>query len=231
MVKILVVDDEKEIRDICKTYFEFEGYEVVTAIDGAEALILLDHSIDVMILDIMMPGMDGYEFVHQAKMRGFNMPYLYLTAKVNENDTIYGLTLGAEDYIKKPFSPRELVLRTKKIINRNTKVSDVASILTFGNLVLNDKHKAAYVDGEDLLLRQKEYELLHYLALNVDAAIAKSELLNHVWGYEYYEDMNTLNVHIHRIREKLDQHGYKAYCIQTVWGLGYKFERGDVIDN
>lgn len=229
MVKVLVVDDEKDIRDICKTYFEFEGYEVITAEDGVHALDVLDHTIDVMVLDIMMPGMDGYEFIHQTKMRGFNIPYIYLTAKVSENDTIYGLTLGAEDYIRKPFSPRELVLRTKKIINRTVKEANDEPILTFGRLVLNDKHKAAYIDGQDLMLRQKEYELLHYLAQNLDAAIAKSELLDHVWGYEYYEDMNTLNVHIHRIREKLEMHDYHDYIIQTVWGLGYKFERGDHI--
>lgn len=112
MVKILIVDDEKEIREICKTYFEFEGYDVIIAEDGVSALSMLDDTVDLMVLDIMMPKMDGYEFVHQAKMKGFTIPYIYLTAKINENDTIYGLTLGAEDYIKKPFSPRELVLRT-----------------------------------------------------------------------------------------------------------------------
>lgn len=231
MVKILIVDDEKEIREICKTYFEFEGYDVIIAEDGVSALSMLDDTVNLMVLDIMMPKMDGYEFVHQAKMKGFTIPYIYLTAKINENDTIYGLTLGAEDYIKKPFSPRELVLRTQKIIDRTVKTEKIEhfDVLQFGCLELNDGHKAAYINGEDLQLRQKEFELLLYLAKHENAAITKGKLLEEVWGYDYYEDMNTLNVHIHRIREKLEQYQYTDYYIQTVWGLGYKFERGDKV--
>lgn len=225
MGHVLIVDDEQDIRDICKTYFEFEGYEVTTASDGKDALNKLNSEIDLIILDIMMPEVNGYKVVEDMKAQGLDIPYIYLTAKTTESDTIYGLTLGADDYVKKPFSPRELVIRAKNIINRATIKPVHKDIIECGNLILNNKTKTAEVAGQDLGLRIKEFELLWYFATHETMAISKSELLEQVWGYAYYEDMNTLNVHIHRIREKLEACQYDEYTIATVWGLGYKFQR------
>ncbi|SNW03590.1 Response regulator SaeR (Staphylococcus exoprotein expression protein R) [Staphylococcus muscae] len=225
MEHILIVDDEPDIRDICKTYFEFEGYTVSTAGNGQEALDLLDASIDLIILDIMMPDKDGYTVVKEMQARQLEIPYIYLTAKTTESDAIYGLMLGADDYVKKPFSPRELVIRAKNILKRVKHTPVAQDILTFGTLTLDNLTKTMTIHTETVNLRVKEFELLWYFATHENVALSKTDLLEQVWGYDYYEDMNTLNVHIHRLREKLEQHSYDDYAITTVWGLGYKFQR------
>ena len=216
MTHLLIVDDEKDIVDICQTYFEYEGYQVTTTTCGKEALKLLSSDIDIMILDIMMPEVSGYD-----------IPFIYLTAKTQEHDTIYALTLGADDYIKKPFSPRELVLRTNNLLARMSKSNHSNKIeqLEFDGLVLKNLSKTLTINNIEIPMRIKEFELLWYLASREGEVISKSELLEKVWGYDYYEDANTVNVHIHRIREKLEKHDFLPYTITTVWGLGYKFER------
>ncbi|GGI39541.1 response regulator transcription factor [Mammaliicoccus stepanovicii] len=224
MAHILIADDEQDILDICKTYFEYEGHRVVTASNGQEALNKLDTSIDLIILDIMMPEMNGYEVVQVMKDKHYDIPFIYLTAKTQENDTLYALTLGADDYIKKPFSPRELVLRSHNLLNRTKKYSN-QEVLTFSSLTLCKQEKSLMINGQNVPLRVKEFDVLWYLAEHEKVVISKSELLEKVWGYDYYEDANTVNVHIRRIREKLEQHEYYDYAITTVWGLGYKFER------
>lgn len=225
MSHVLIVDDEQDIRAICKTYFEFEGHEVTTACDGKEALSKLNSSVDLIILDIMMPELNGYKVVEEMKTQGLDIPYIYLTAKTTESETIYGLMLGADDYVKKPFSPRELVIRAKNILNRTSQPPTQSDIVECGSLILNNLTKTAEINGQELGFRIKEFELLWYFATHETMAISKSELLEQVWGYAYYEDMNTLNVHIHRIREKLEACQYDEYTIATVWGLGYKFQR------
>lgn len=225
MEHILIVDDEPDIRDICKTYFEFEGYSVSTASNGQEALAMLDASIDLMILDIMMPEKDGYAVVKEMQSRNLDIPYIYLTAKTTESDAIYGLMLGADDYVKKPFSPRELVIRAKNILKRVNQSAVAQDTVTFGALTLDNLTKTVTINDETVSLRVKEFELLWYFATHENVALSKTDLLEQVWGYDYYEDMNTLNVHIHRLREKLEQHNYDDYAITTVWGLGYKFQR------
>ena len=225
MERIAIIDDEPDIRDICRTYFEFEGYEVLTSSNGQEALDLLEQDVDLFILDIMMPEKDGYAVIKEMKARQLDIPYIYLTAKTTESDTIYGLMLGADDYVKKPFSPRELVIRAKNILSRTVKHSS-AQTLSFGALPLDNLTQTATINNETITLRIKEFDLLWYLATHENVALSKTDLLEQVWGYDYYEDMNTLNVHIHRLRDKLEQHHYKDYIISTVWGLGYKFHRG-----
>ncbi|UXR69214.1 MULTISPECIES: response regulator transcription factor [unclassified Staphylococcus] len=225
MEHILIVDDEPDIRDICKTYFEFEGYAVSTATNGQEALDKLDASIDLMILDIMMPDKDGYAVVKEMHAQQLDIPYIYLTAKTTESDAIYGLMLGADDYVKKPFSPRELVIRAKNILKRVKQNPIAQDTLTFGSLSLDNLTKTVTIHNKTVSLRVKEFELLWYFATHENVALSKTDLLEQVWGYDYYEDMNTLNVHIHRLREKLEQHQYNDYAITTVWGLGYKFQR------
>ncbi|PHK48759.1 response regulator transcription factor [Staphylococcus edaphicus] len=225
MHHVLIADDEKDIREICKTYFEFEGYQVTLAENGNEAIGVMDQNIDLMILDIMMPGIDGYEVVNEMKLQQLNIPYIYLTAKTSESDTIYGLMLGADDYVKKPFSPRELVIRAKNILNRiGTEHKEEVSI-SCGSLTLNSVTKTVEINGHIVPFRIKEFELLWHFVTHIDEAISKTALIEEVWGYEFYEDVNTLNVHIHRIREKFDHHEYQDYTISTVWGLGYKFQR------
>lgn len=224
MANILIVDDEQDILDICKTYFEYEGHHVVTASNGQQAIDLMNDDIDLIILDIMMPEKNGYDVVKEMKTRQLDIPFIYLTAKTQEHDTIYALTLGADDYIKKPFSPRELVLRAHNLLNRTQKYNQQA-YLTFGSLQLRKQEKIIKVNHEEIALRVKEFDLLWYLAEHEKMVISKSELLEKVWGYDYYEDANTVNVHIRRIREKLEQQNYNEFVIKTVWGLGYKFER------
>ncbi|WP_372514631.1 response regulator transcription factor [Staphylococcus simulans] len=211
--------------DICQTYFEYEGYKVLTAHNGEDALNQLDPSIDLIILDIMMPNVDGYEVIKEMKQRQLDIPFIYMSAKTKEHDTIYALTLGADDYLKKPFSPRELVLRANNLLSRVKRSQSAQTALTFDTLKLNDQQKSVEINGAVVNLRIKEFELLWYLATHENQAISKSQLLEEVWGYDYYEDASTVNVHIHRIREKFEQFHFDAYMITTVWGLGYKFER------
>ena len=227
MTHLLIVDDEQDIVDICQTYFEYEGYQVTTTTNGREAIKLLSSEIDVMILDIMMPEVSGYDIVKEMKAQQLDIPFIYLTAKTQEHDTIYALTLGADDYVKKPFSPRELVLRTNNLLARISKYQSnhQTEQLEFNDLILKNQSKTLTINIEEIPMRIKEFELLWYLASRENEVISESELLENVWGYDYYEDANTVNVHIHRIREKLEKHHFISYTITTVWGLGYKFER------
>ncbi|WP_353423259.1 response regulator transcription factor [Staphylococcus xylosus] len=225
MPHILIADDEKDIREICKTYFEFEGYQVTLAENGKEALGFLDESIDLMVLDIMMPEVDGYDVVKEMKAQQLDIPYIYLTAKTSESDTIFGLMLGADDYVKKPFSPRELVIRAKNLLDRLVTKPKKHEVISCGDLKLNNVTKTVEINGETVPFRIKEFELLWYFMTHEDEAISKTSLIEEVWGYEFYEDVNSLNVHIHRIREKLENNRFNEYTISTVWGLGYKFQR------
>lgn len=225
MTHILIADDEKDIREICKTYFEFEGYQVTLAENGKEALGFLDESIDLMVLDIMMPEVDGYDVVKEMKAQQLDIPYIYLTAKTSESDTIFGLMLGADDYVKKPFSPRELVIRAKNLLNRVTTKPTRHEVINCGNLKLNNMTKIVEINSKVIPFRIKEFELLWYFVTHEDEAISKTSLIEEVWGYEFYEDVNSLNVHVHRIREKLESNHFNEYTISTVWGLGYKFQR------
>ncbi|PKI04678.1 DNA-binding response regulator [Staphylococcus xylosus] len=225
MPHILIADDEKDIREICKTYFEFEGYQVTLAENGKEALEFLDESIDLMVLDIMMPEVDGYDVVKEMKAQQLDIPYIYLTAKTSESDTIFGLMLGADDYVKKPFSPRELVIRAKNLLDRLVTKPKKHEVISCGDLKLNNVTKTVEINGETVPFRIKEFELLWYFMTHEDEAISKTSLIEEVWGYEFYEDVNSLNVHVHRIREKLENNRFNEYTISTVWGLGYKFQR------
>lgn len=225
MTHILIADDEKDIREICKTYFEFEGYQVTLAENGKEALEFLDEDIDLLVLDIMMPEADGYDVVKEMKAQQLDIPYIYLTAKTSESDTIFGLMLGADDYVKKPFSPRELVIRAKNLLNRVTTKPTRHEVINCGNLKLNNMTKIVEINSKVIPFRIKEFELLWYFVTHEDEAISKTSLIEEVWGYEFYEDVNSLNVHVHRIREKLESNHFNEYTISTVWGLGYKFQR------
>ncbi|MFE4713599.1 response regulator transcription factor [Paenibacillus sp. NPDC056722] len=227
MLSILIVDDEQPIVDVCKLYLQNDGYRVYTASNGEEAMhVVHNHAIDFIIIDVMMPKMNGYEFIESLQNQGLDIPFLILTALNQEKDTLYGLTLGADDYMTKPFSPRELVFRIKNIIKRSQKSKPRVAILNEGELYLNREERVAKLYGETLDLTNKEFDLLWFLVQEKHRVIPKSELLKEVWGYEYYEDANTVNVHIHHLREKIaSKAGQEPIFIKTVWGLGYQFKR------
>ncbi|OFL46110.1 MULTISPECIES: response regulator transcription factor [Nosocomiicoccus] len=228
--KVLVVDDEERIRKLVILYLEADDYEITEADNGDDALELaLNEDFDLIILDVMMPGKDGFEVTRQLRMHK-STPILLLTAKGEENDVLEGFEAGADDYVKKPFSPREVLQRTKAILKRSSQTaymkfdSSSRDIIVYEHLEIdNDAHKVT-VDGQYVNLTPKEYELLLFLAENPDKVFDRKELLKEVWNYEFYGDLRTVDTHIKRLREKLNDVSVDAsLMIQTVWGVGYKF--------
>ncbi|WP_335582142.1 response regulator transcription factor [Paenibacillus yonginensis] len=224
---ILIVDDERPIVEICQLYLRNEGYTVYTASNGEEAEEMVrNHPIDFIVIDVMMPKKNGYEFIEMLHHEGMDIPFLYLTALNQEKDTLYGLALGADDYITKPFSPRELAFRIKNILKRVNKFKQTeVRFLREKELYLNKDEREARLYGEILDLTNKEFDLLWTLVEEKHRVLSKSELLKKVWGYEYYEDAATVNVHIHHLREKLAALDKgNTLSIKTVWGIGYQFK-------
>ena len=225
MEKILVVEDEKNIRELIKFNVENAGYEVETAVDGEEALAKLSEEIDLVVLDLMMPEIDGMEVCRRmrAKDKLRHIPIIMLTAKGEEVERILGLEMGADDYMTKPFSPRELIARIKAIFRRikefkveNEKIKD--EVIEVGKLKLDiSRHEVLY-GKEKIVLTPKEFELLRYLIINQGRVLSRDLLLEKIWGYEYAGDTRTVDVHIRRIRKKIN-----SDYIATVRGVGYKF--------
>lgn len=222
---ILIVDDEPTILDVSKRYLEKENFHVLTASDGKEALdICLHQSITLIVTDIMMPESDGYDFILNVLDLNQDIPFLFISAKTQEQDRLYSLTLGADDYITKPFSPRELVLRIKNILRRVTK--NASKMINRGALKIDYEKRTATLYEVSLELTLKEFDLLWVLALDQERVYSKSELFDKVWGSDYYDDANTMNVHIHHLRDKMERvsDGRPYPMIKTIWGLGYKLE-------
>ena len=221
MEKILIVDDEKEIRDLVEIYLKGEGYKTVKAGDGEEALYALrnDPEIDLIILDIMMPVMDGLTVLEKIREVS-TIPVILLTAKGQEEDKLQGYDFGADDYITKPFSPKVLVAKVKALLKRTSEKID-SSTQNFNGLVINKLSREVKIDENILSLSPKEYELLIYLASNEGIALSRDNILDNVWGIDYYGDIRTVDTNVKRLREKL---GDKANYIVTVRGSGYKFE-------
>lgn len=228
MQKILVVDDEKAILDIVSRYLAREGYKVFAAANGKEALTFFQkESLDLIITDIMMPEMDGYDFIEQVLEKDEGTPFIFVSAKDQEKDKIFSLTLGADDFITKPFSPRELTLRVKNILRRvGSKEERAGNAIEEGPFRIDEEKFKASLYDRPLELSIKEFQLLLLFLKNLGKVFPKSELYEKIWHSEYFDDANTLNVHIHSLREKLekvaDERPYPH--IQTVWGLGYKME-------
>lgn len=229
--KILVVDDEERIRRLLKMYLERESYEVVEAEDGEEALQLaLNEEFDVILLDLMMPGKDGIEVCSELREKKAT-PVIMLTAKGEEANRVQGFEVGTDDYIVKPFSPREVVLRVKALLRRSSSTkflqteTSTKDVLVFDHLTIdNDAHRVT-ADGTSVSLTPKEYELLHYLAQAPDKVFDREQLLKEVWEYEFFGDLRTVDTHVKRLREKLNKVSQDAAkMIVTVWGVGYKFE-------
>ncbi|MFD1019439.1 response regulator YycF [Thalassobacillus hwangdonensis] len=223
--KILVVDDEKPINDILKFNLEKEGYEVVCAFDGDEAIELANEETpDLILLDIMLPGKDGNEVCREVR-KTQNMPIIMLTAKDSEIDKVLGLELGADDYVTKPFSNRELVARVKANLRRrqaepedpNSKNKDIK----VGRLVIHPDAYTVTRDGDYIELTHREFELLHYLARHIGQVMTREHLLETVWGYDYYGDVRTVDVTVRRLREKIEENPSNPVWIVTRRGVGY----------
>lgn len=224
--RILLVDDEVEITEINKRYLTQAGYEVNVAHDGQEALELFQkYSIDLIITDIMMPNMDGYDLIGEVQYLSPEQPFLFITAKTSEPDKIYSLSMGADDFITKPFSPRELVLRVNNILRRIHRSAGADEKLQLGDLEINYETRKVTVHGQPLIMTLKSFELLWILASNPQRVFSKTELYEKVWREDFVDDTNTLNVHIHALRQDLAKFSTeKTPTIKTVWGLGYKIE-------
>ncbi len=224
MTKLLVVDDDAHIRELVKVFLQNEGLEVIEAIDGVDALSKLDtEKIDMVVMDIMMPNMDGWALC--AEIRSFNtdLPILMLTAKGETSQKIKGFHLGTDDYLVKPFEPAELIVRVKSILKRY-RIS-LSQVLEAGNVKLNRHTYEVEMNGETILLRLKEFELLFTLASYVGKTFSREQLIEEIWGYDYEGDERTVDVHIKRIRERFPQET-SGITIRTIRGLGYRLELG-----
>lgn len=222
--KILVVDDEENIRSLVRFNLEKEGFVITEAADGAAGLkIAQDTYPDLVVLDLMLPFMDGLEVCRQLKNKRetSGIAIIMLTAKADEVDKVLGLELGADDYLTKPFSPRELTARVKAVLRRGSKDSGDTPLIV-GRLQIDPLSYSAYLSGEKLELTPKEYELLKILAANTDRAFTREELLEKIWGYEYYGDTRTVDVHIRHLRVKLSADQQLIDAIETIRGVGYK---------
>ena len=225
--RILLVDDEKTLAKALKFSLEKEGYQVDCAYDGAEALAKVEEAPpDLIVLDLMLPKMDGFE-VCQKVRRNHSIPIIMLTAKTEDIDKILGLELGADDYMTKPFNPRELAARIKAIFRRSTTASSGTGHLVEAQGLKVDlfRHKA-WVRGEAVDLTAKEFALLSLLIVNPGRVYSREQLLKQVWGYDYYGDARTVDVHIRHLREKLEEDPANPRFVVTVWGSGYKFREG-----
>ncbi|QZY54927.1 response regulator transcription factor [Crassaminicella profunda] len=228
--KILVVDDEIEIGEIIKDFLEIEGYKVFLAFDGEEALKSFnEHSPQLVILDLMLPKIDGMEVCRTIRTHS-TVPIIMLSAKREDTDKILGLGFGADDYMTKPFSSGELVARVKSHLRRYTTFSKSISnenedTYTFDHIQISFKSHSIFVHGENIPFAAKEFQLLKYLILNENRVLTKEQIFNHVWGYNDYGDINTVTVHIRKIREKIEKDPSSPKYIQTVWRVGYKFSR------
>lgn len=220
--KVLVVDDDKNISEIISIYLLNAGYEVKKVYNGKEALsVYEDIKPDLVLLDIMLPGIDGVEVLKSIRKNN-STPVIMLTAKGDTFDKVLTLELGADDYIVKPFEPKELLARVKAVMRRyNYEDKDIES-LTYQDLVIDIKSYTTVYNGEEIKMPPKEFELLHYLASNKNKVFTREQLLCEVWGYDYPGDSRTVDVHIKRLREKIK--GGPNWQIETVWGVGYKFE-------
>jgi DNA-binding response OmpR family regulator len=222
---ILVVDDEPTIGEVVSRYLERAGYETRVAADGLAALeAVAERSPDLIVLDLMLPGIDGLEVMRRVRERpDRSSAIILLTAKGDESDRIVGLRLGADDYVVKPFSPRELVARVDAVLRRVDPEPEDEPPLRFGALAIDPAARRVTVDGDEVQLTVREYELLLFLSRHPGRAFTREELMDRVWKYAFYTDTSTVTVHIRRLRAKLELDAERPRWIETVWGVGYRF--------
>lgn len=225
MRRILIVDDEEKIREVLREYAEFEGYDVYEAEDGFKAIeIAKKENFSLIIMDIMMPRLDGFSAVKEIR-KFSNVPVLMLSARSEEYDKLFGFELGIDDYVVKPFSPKEVMARVNAILSRSNRDA-LEDNLLFSGLEINLAGREVYVDGDKISLTPKEYDLLVYLATNKNKAIKRETLLSEIWGYDFYGDDRTIDTHIKMLRNNLRK--YREY-IETIRGVGYKFNEKALI--
>ncbi|MBQ7784043.1 MAG: response regulator transcription factor [Oscillospiraceae bacterium] len=223
--RILIVDDEKNIRNVIKEYARFEGYETFEAEDGMEAVEMCSsEDYDLIIMDIMMPRLDGYSAVREIR-KSKQIPVIMLSARGEEYDKLFGFELGVDDYVTKPFSPKELLARMRAVIKRSSvqEKADEKQTMKFEGLEIDISGREVIVDGKAASLTPKEYDLLFYLVRNKGIALSREKLLEEVWGYDFYGDDRTVDTHIKMLRNSLGE--YRKFII-TLRGMGYKFDGG-----
>ena len=226
-MNILVLDDEREIADLVEVYLKSEDYHVYKFYNSKDAIKCIDEiPLDLAILDIMLQDIDGFKICKYIRDKGLKFPIIMLTAKIEDNDKIKGLTLGADDYITKPFNPLELVARVKAVLRRyklyNKEIDN--DILEIRGLVINKKEHICYLYDKNIDLTPIEFEILLYLMTNKGKVVSSEELFEKVWKEKYFDSNNTVMVHIRRIREKLGEDTKRPKFIKTIWGVGYKIE-------
>ena len=219
---ILIADDNPQITSILVSYCKKEGYETVVAVDGFDTLNKLNSDIDLVLLDVMMPKLDGFSVCKEIR-RENNVPIIMITARGEDYEKIMGLDIGADDYVVKPFSPLEVMARIKAVLRRLDPGS-TKHLLTIYNLSIDMRAYRVLIDQEEVSLTRKEIELLFTLASHPSVAYSRDQLLNQVWGYDYYGDSRTVDSHMTRLRSKLDLVKHPHWDLKTVWGVGYKFE-------
>ena len=222
MSRILIVDDESNIRNVVKEYAEFEGYEVAEAEDGMQAIeAVKNNDFDIIVMDVMMPKLDGYSACKEIK-KIKNIPVIMLSARGEEYDKLFGFEIGVDDYVVKPFSPKELMARIKVAIKRNAVPAEQTSErLKFEGLEIDMAGREVYVNGQKTSMTPKEYDLLFFLVKNKNLAMSRDKLLESVWGYDFFGDDRTVDTHIKMLRNSLGE--YRKFII-TLRGMGYKFE-------
>jgi two-component system response regulator RegX3 len=225
MAKVLVVEDEQSLREALVFFLEKEGHQVLEAVDGEEAIRVFDNSgADIILLDLMLPKIDGNQVCKQIRQSS-NVPIIMLTAKDSEIDKIVGLEIGADDYVTKPYSTRELLARINAVLRRQVEPPITAdSVLIAGELRLDSDRHVVTLSGNPLTLPLKEFELLELLMENVNRVLTRGQIIDRVWGSNYFGDTKTLDVHIKRLRSKVEEDPARPKYIQTVRGLGYKLE-------
>lgn len=220
-LKILVADDESRMRKLVRDFLVKSGYTVIEASNGSEAMdkFYEQKDIDLIILDVMMPQMDGWEVCKEIRMTS-KVPIIMLTARSDERDELKGFELGVDEYISKPFSPRILVARVEAILRRSRTLEE-ESYLEFAGIQIDKNAHMVIIDGENIDLSYKEFELLTYFMENKGIALSREKILNNVWNYDYFGDARTIDTHVKKLRSKM---GEKGNLIKTIWGLGYKLE-------
>lgn len=220
-LKILVVDDESRMRKLVRDFLVKSNYEVIEAEDGSVALDIFfsDIKIDLVLLDVMMPKVDGWEVCREIRAYS-KVPVIMLTAKSDERDELLGFQLGVDEYISKPFSPKILVARVEAILRRTNQQGE-SNILEVGGIRMDKAAHSVMIDGENIDLSYKEFELLTYFMDNQGIALSREKILNNVWNYDYFGDARTIDTHVKKLRSKM---GKKGDSIKTIWGMGYKFE-------
>ncbi len=225
--RVLVVEDEKNVAEVVERYLVREGFETTAVHDGREALdMIVADGADLIILDIMLPGLDGLTVARKMRESGNNTPIIMLTARGQESDIVLGLGLGADDYMAKPFSPAELVARVHAVLRRAEGVAGPSGPpLTVGGIHISPQERAVTLDGKPVTLTQKEFDLLLFMARNPGTVFTREDLMERVWGYDVPGDTSTVTVHIRRVRSKVEKDPERPVHIKTVWGSGYRFDR------